>query len=97
MTYNLITTLETEKDIDKAVEWYIDVRKFIAQQFIAELRAVKNYIHKNPEKIAIRYDSVRVAFFKKFPYGLHYTFNNNTITIVVLFHTAESPQKWNKR
>jgi plasmid stabilization system protein ParE len=97
MGYKLITTPETENDIDKAVEWYVNIRKPVAKRFLTELHAVKRYIHKNPEKIADKYDNVRVAFLKKFPYGLHYTFNNNTIIIVALFHTSENPQKWNKR
>ncbi len=97
MAYKLITTPETERDINKAVEWYADIRKIIAKKFINELRAVKKYIHKNPEKIAVKYSNVRVAFFKKFPYGLHYAFEKDTITILALFHTSENPKKWKNR
>ena len=97
MTYKLITSPETEKDIDKAVEWYADIRKLIAKRFLSELRAVRKYIHKNPEKIQIKYNNVRVVFLKKFPYGLHYILDKNTVTIIALFHTADDPQKWKDR
>jgi len=97
MAYKLITSPETERDIDKAVEWYADIEALVAKRFISELRAVRKYIHKNLEKIQIRYKSIRVAFLKKFPYGLHYTFSKNTVTIVALFHTSNNPQKWQER
>ena len=47
--------------------------------------------------IAFSQTKKRVAYLKKFPYGIHYISEENTITIVALFHTAENPQKWNKR
>ncbi|OFY97247.1 MAG: hypothetical protein A3K10_06295 [Bacteroidetes bacterium RIFCSPLOWO2_12_FULL_31_6] len=97
MGYKLITTPETEKDIDQAVKWYVNTHKQTAKRFIAELRDVQKYIYKNPKKIAVKYNNIHVAFLKKFPYGIHYTFNDNMITIVALFHTSENPQKWNKR
>lgn len=97
MAYNLITSLATEKDIDNAVEWYVDIRTDIARQFLAELKAVKKYISKNPEKIQIRYNNVRVAFLKNFPYGVHYTFDNSSIIIVAVFNTADDPEKWEER
>lgn len=97
MAYKLITAPETEYDIENAVEYYLDIRKNLAKQFIAELKAVKDYIHKNPEKIQIRYKKVRVAFLKKFPNGVHFTFSKNIITIIAVFATSENPNKWLER
>lgn len=97
MAYKLITSPQTENDIEQAVEYYLDIRTELAKQFLTELKAVKKYIHKNPEKIQIRYKNVRVAFLKKFPYGIHFTFSQNTITIIAVFATADNPDKWNAR
>jgi hypothetical protein len=55
MAYKLITTPETENDIENAVEYYLDISTHLAKQFLTELKAVKKYIHKNPEKIQTRY------------------------------------------
>jgi len=54
MDYKLITTPETEKDIDQAVKWYVNTHKPTAKRFIAELRDVQKYIYKNPKKIAVK-------------------------------------------
>lgn len=45
MDYKLVTTPETEKDINQAVEWYVNIRKQTAKRFIAELKNVQKYIH----------------------------------------------------
>lgn len=97
MDYNVITSPKAEVDIEQAVEWYVDISIELAQQFIIELKAAKNYIVKNPKKIQIRYNKTRIAFLKRFPYGIHYVFHKKTIVIVAVFNTAENPIKWKKR
>lgn len=97
MAYNVITSPETEKDIENAVIWYIDIRKDLARQFLAELKAVIKFISHNPEKIQIRYQNVRVAFLKKFPFGVHFKCESNDITIIAVFNTSENPDKWKNR
>lgn len=97
MAYKLITTPETEEDIENAVHYYSSIRANLARLFLTELKAVKKYINKNPEKIQLRYKNVRIAFLKKFPYGIHYIFANDTITIIAVFGTGDNPEKWQKR
>ena len=36
---------------------------------------------RNPLKTQIRYSVVRIFFLKKFPYGIHFIVNGNTILI----------------
>lgn len=97
MAYKLITSPETENDIVKAIEYYLDIRKELAQQFLIELKAAKEYIHKNPEKIQVRYKNIRIAFLKQFPYCIHFTISDKTITIVAVFHTSQNPNIWEER
>lgn len=97
MAYNLITSPEAEFDIERAVKWYVNINIELAQQFIIELKAAKIYIVNNPKKIQIRYNKTRIAFLKRFSYGIHYVFHKKTIVIVAVFNTAENPIKWKKR
>ena len=97
MAYNIISSSETEDDIDKAVEYYVTIDKTLAKQFLAELKAVKIYIANNPEKIQVRYKNIRIAFLKQFPYGIHFTISDKTITIFAVFHTSQSPNIWEDR
>jgi len=34
MAYNLITSPQTEEDIDKAVKWYADIRKSLSKDYL---------------------------------------------------------------
>ncbi len=97
MAYKIITTPETEKDIEEAIKWYKDIQISLALSFINELRAVRKYIHQNPNKIQVRYNNIRIAFLKKFPYGIHYKFEKDIITIVAVFHTSQNHEKWKNR
>lgn len=94
MAYKLITTAKVYKDLDKATGYYFDIQKSLAKKFNTDFKTVIKYIFNNPEKTQIRYNNVRVAFLKKFPYGIHYTFENNTIILLAIFHTAMDDKKW---
>lgn len=50
-------------------------------------------IQKNPLKVQIRYNTIRVAILSKFPFGIHYTVRENEILIIAVFHTSENPAK----
>jgi len=97
MAYKLRTTPQTKRDIDSTTEYYKKIRRDLAKQFLNELESVKKYISKNPEKIQVRHNNIRIAFLKKFPYSLHFHLKENTITIIALFGTSEDPNKWNER
>jgi len=97
MAYKIISSPLTENDIDNAVKWYVDIDTKIAKQFLAELKAVKKYISEYPETIQVRYKNIRVAYLKKFPFGVHYKFENKIITIVAVFNTSVDPKNWEKR
>lgn len=97
MAYKLIISVHANKDLDKATRYYLDIRKSLAKKLTSDIRSVAGFIHKNPEKIQIRYSNIRVAYLKKFPYGIHYTFENKTIVILAIFHTAMDSEKWTRR
>lgn len=94
MAYKLITTPETENDIEQAVEYYSQIRKGLAKQFLTELKAVKKYIVKHPEKMQVRYKKRRIALLKKFPYGVHFVMKDDSITLIGVFSTHDNPDKW---
>ncbi len=77
----------------------ISERSGLEKRFANEVKNTLNYLIKNPLLFQVKYKSVRTAYTEVFPYGVHYHFNENTQTITVLgvFHTSVSPDKWEKR
>ncbi|MEY8761772.1 hypothetical protein [Chryseobacterium tongliaoense] len=47
----------------------------------------------------LKYDHNRIIFFRKFPYGIHYSYSEkeNLIEIYAVFHTSRDPENWKKR
>jgi len=96
MTYKLTISSKALKDIDKATEYYADIKKELAKRFSKDLKAKTKYIHKNPLHIQIRYDNIRIAHLKKFPYSIHFAIEAKTIIILAVFNMAMDDQKWLK-
>ena len=97
MAYKYITLPKAEKDIDKAVTYYADIKKSLAKRFSKELKEKVKYITQKPEHIQIRYDNVRMAHLKTFPYSIHFVFENNTIIILAVFAFKEDSEKWTQQ
>ena len=94
MGYKIVASSKSEADIIKVIEYYKEIRIQLAKDFLKDLKATKNYLSKHPEKTQVRYANIRIAFLRTFPYGIHYRLQDQTITIISVLGTAESPVKW---
>ncbi|MCF8358253.1 MAG: type II toxin-antitoxin system RelE/ParE family toxin [Prolixibacteraceae bacterium] len=86
-------------DIRDATLWYETQQKGLGKKFISEVRRRINFIKQHPTASVIRYDNVRTAVLKIFPYMVHYTIDetNRLIIISAILHTSQNPKKWKKR
>ncbi|MEX1192123.1 MAG: type II toxin-antitoxin system RelE/ParE family toxin [Brumimicrobium sp.] len=95
--YSLSISEAAELDIRDAFLWYEDQKENLGLKFEKHFSKTIQNIRRNPLKIQIRYNQTRVAFLKKFPYGVHFNVFENEIIIIAVFHTSQSPQKWGNR
>lgn len=88
-----------KNDLKEINKWYneIDVKLWMA--FINDYRLKINFIKENPTASEVRYDDCRIVFLKKFPFGIHYQFDekHQTIKIFAVFHTSRNPENWTSR
>lgn len=96
-SYSLSISEAAELDIRDAFLWYEDQKDNLGLTFEKHISRTIQNIQKNPLMIQIRYNKTRVAFLKKFPYGVHFNVSENEIIIIAVFHTNQNPKKWNKR
>ena len=94
MKYNLTITEAAEFDIKKSFLWYEEQKENLGFRFEKDISNVFHAIVENPLKIQIRYNCIRVAFLKTFPFGVHFIVVRNEITILAVFHTSMNPTKW---
>jgi len=94
MTYKVIISSRAEIDIADAIEFYQEIRPSLPREFLAEVKAARRYLQKNPKKFQVRYSNVRIAFLKKFPFGIHYLIDKKSIIILSVFHTSRNSDDW---
>lgn len=90
-------TKEALFDIETVVLWYEEQRTGLSYDFELCLEAGIEEILRNPEAFQKRYKQIKIRFISRFPYGIHYIFIENQITVIGVFHTSRSPKNWSKR
>lgn len=90
-------TNEVLFDIEAVVLWYEQQRIGLSYDFELCLEAGIEEVLRNPEAFQKRYKQVKIKFISRFPYGIHYIFIENEITVIGVFHTSRSPKNWSKR
>lgn len=64
--------------------------------FLNELDECINIIKKLPEGYQRRFGDIRIAFLKKFPFGVFYKIYDSRIAIIAVLHTRKDTEKWLK-
>ena len=94
MKANLFLSKKAIRQIEKASNWFNEQQPGLDKIFLTELDKNILYIEKNPLKSQVRYKEVRIRFFKKFDFGIHYIIDKKIIFILAVFHTSQSDKKW---
>lgn len=84
-------------DIESIILWYEEKRMGLSFDFELCLEVGIAEISRNPKAFQKRYKEVKILFISRFPYGIHYIFKDNTIIVIGVFHTSQSPKNWKNR
>ena len=88
-----------KKDIREAALWYEEKQTGLGKRFIRQIREIISLVKKNPKVFNNRYDNVRTAVMKAFPFMIHYTIDedNKQVIITAVLHTSRNPKNWKNR
>ena len=88
-----------KQDIKTAIQWYDSKQKGLGAKFLTEVRDYVEFVKHHPDAYVIRYDNVRAAVLKKFPFMIHYIIDdiNNIIVVSAVLHTSINPNVWQNR
>jgi len=92
--YQLLISDESRLDILDAFSWYESRRVGLGKDFQLCLEAGLNQIQRDPLLFQKRYKNLHIYFITRFPYGIHYLIEENTIKVLGIFHTSKNPQSW---
>jgi predicted metalloprotease len=95
----LIYAAEVYEDLQENINWYIHMQEGLGSRFFKAVKEQFRRIQKNPYTVAVRYDDIRCAKVKKFPYLVHFEIfqDQNVIKIIAVFSTHRDPKVWEER
>lgn len=99
MGFKLIYAVEVFDDLQENVDWYNKKQSGLGARFFKAVKDQTIRIKKNPLSVALRYDDVRCAKVKGFPFLVHYKVfpDINTIKVIAVFSTHRNPVIWEER
>ena len=99
MGFKLIYAAEVFDDLQENIDWYNKKQSALGSRFYKAVKDQTIRIKKNPFSAAIRYDDIRCAKVKGFPYLVHYKIfqDLNIIKVVAVLSTHCNPLIWEER
>lgn len=93
MPYAIITTTNARRDVQDAIEWENKRKPGLAKRFLEDVDQKLLITSKFPYNNRVRYEDVRCAITKVFPYLIHYIIDESQqqITILRVLHTSREP------
>ena len=90
MSYKIVILEEAKLDYKESLMWYKSIHSKLGVRFRDSFKKSILLIKQNPFLFQIRYDNVRIIFFKTFPYAIHYSIHENSLVIKSIFHTSRN-------
>jgi toxin ParE1/3/4 len=87
--YKLIIKPSAETDAADAAVWYISRSEGLGNEFLLSIDAKINTIQRNPNQFQVVYKNVRRALTERFPYGIFFIVENDTIYVLAIVHAEE--------
>lgn len=86
-----------QTELDEAFNWYEAQQLNLGIQFLNEFDNALRRIVVYPESYALLGSDIRRCLIKRFPYGVWYGIDTDTIVIVAVAHLHRKPNYWTKR
>lgn len=97
MSYRLNFLPQVEQDVQDAFDWYELQLPGLGEDFLLSTDAAINAIARQPLLSAVEYKRIRKAKTKRFPFGVFYLVDKDTITVIAIIHLARHPKTWKSR
>ncbi|NOS88639.1 MAG: type II toxin-antitoxin system RelE/ParE family toxin [Methylococcaceae bacterium] len=86
-----------QAELDEAFNWYEAQQLNLGFEFLTEFDNAIRRIVAYPKSYALLGSDIRRCLIKRFPYGVWYGIDAETIVIVAVAHLHRKPNYWTKR
>ena len=88
---------EAEADIEEAAAWYEKQCDGLGGEFLDAVLSVFETISENPNIYPIVHRHTRRSLIHRFPFGIYYRIEEESIVVVAVMHGSRHPKRWQKR
>jgi len=88
---------EAEEEFKKAIEYYEKVQPGLGFDFAVEVYFTIQRVTSFPMAWPIIEDKIRRCLVNRFPYGILYYLEKDTVFILAVMHLHREPDYWKKR
>lgn len=88
---------DAANDIDSASRWYGNQREELSDDFRSRVAEAMTRICGSPELYPRVHGELRRAAVQRFPYGVFYTVESDTIVVHAVLHDRRDPRLWQWR
>lgn len=84
-------------DLLEARRWYEERERGLGSALLTEVEELLEQIRQHPEIYPRVDERIRRAALRRFPYGMFYVVDGDTLRVIAILHRARSPEAWKRR
>ena len=91
----IVLSPSSKNEVKAAAKYYETQMAGLGEAFIASLRAGLLHIHNYPQASVTIKNNYRRHLLTRFPFGVIYRIDGNTIFVAAVMHLRKKPDYWN--
>ena len=97
MTLEVRLRPEAEQDLAEAAAWYEQQRQGLGHEFLDEVLMTLASVSATPLRYPTAHRSIRRALIRRFPFGVFFLVEDNSIVVLAVMHGSRHPRRWKSR
>jgi toxin ParE1/3/4 len=93
----LVLRRQAKDDLREAFSWYEERQPGLGDSFRAAVDSILSSIQEHPSMYPRVDHSIRRAATERFPFGVFYRIDGDTIRVIAILHNARNPERWRRR
>lgn len=83
--------------IEDAAGWYEEQGTGLGREFLDEVFRSLQRVVEQPQSYSSVHRATRRALIRRFPFGVFYRIEADSIVVVAVMHGSRDPQRWKQR
>lgn len=97
MSCRLFLKRAATSDLDEAVAWYEAQKPGLGLRLLGEATDLLERIQRAPLEFPIVHKAIRRGLLNRFPYGVFFLLNDESISVLAITHLRRDPRVWRSR